>query len=128
MTMEKSKIIYTLTDEAPLLATGSLLPVIRTFTAPAGIDIVTSDISVAARILAEFSECLTAERKVPDNLAELGRLTQEPDANIIKLPNISASVPQLIAAVRELQSRGYKIPDYPEEPKTDDQTVVRERY
>src|SRR6266853_1195930 len=128
MTMEKSKIIYTLTDEAPLLATGSLLPVIRTFTAPAGIDIVTSYISVAARILAEFSECLTAERKVPDNLAELGRLTQEPDANIIKLPNISASVPQLIAAVRELQSRGYKIPDYPEEPKTDEQKVVRERY
>ncbi len=128
MTTGKSKIIYTLTDEAPRLATYSLLPVIRTFTAPAGIDIVDSDISVAARILAEFPDYLTAEQKVPDNLAELGRLTLEPATNIIKLPNISASVPQLIAAVRELQSRGYKIPDYPEEPKTDAEKDLRERY
>ena len=128
MTTGKSKIIYTLTDEAPLLATCSLLPVIRTFTAPAGIDIVKSDISVSARILAEFSDYLPTEQKVPDNLAELGRLTREPDTNIIKLPNISAAVPQLIAAVRELQSRGYKIPDFPEEPKTAEEKAIRERY
>jgi isocitrate dehydrogenase len=123
----KSKIIYTLTDEAPLLATCSLLPIIRTFTAPAGIEVVKSDISVAARILGEFSDYLT-EQKIPDNLAELGRLTQNPETNIIKLPNISASVPQLVAAVKELQARGYKIPDYPEDPKTDEEKVVRERY
>ena len=92
MSTKKPKIIYTLTDEAPLLATHSLLPVIRTFTAPAGIDVTESDISVAARILAEFPEHLSDEQKVPDNLAELGRLTQFPDTNIIKLPNISASV------------------------------------
>ena len=128
MTSGKPKIIYTLTDEAPLLATCSLLPVIRVFTAPAGIDIVTSDISVSARILAEFSEDLTPEQKVPDRLAELGRLTQEADTNIIKLPNISAAAPQLIAAVKELQSRGYKIPDYPEELKTDADKALRERY
>jgi isocitrate dehydrogenase len=128
MTTGKSKIIYTLTDEAPLLATYSLLPIIRTFTAPAGIDVVKSDISVSARILAEFSDYLSADQKVPDNLAELSRLTQEPDTNIIKLPNISASVPQLIAAVEELQSRGYKIPDFPEEPKTAEEKTIRERY
>jgi isocitrate dehydrogenase len=128
MTTGKSKIIYTLTDEAPLLATYSLLPIIRTFTAPAGIDVVKSDISVSARILAEFSDYLSADQKVPDNLAELSRLTQEPDTNIIKLPNISASVPQLMAAVEELQSRGYKIPDYPEEPGTAEEKTVRERY
>ncbi|HSF48799.1 MAG TPA: NADP-dependent isocitrate dehydrogenase [Burkholderiales bacterium] len=128
MTKRKSKIIYTLTDEAPRLATASLLPIIRTFTAPAGIDVVESDISVAARILAEFSDYLTPEQKVPDTLAELARLTHEPDTNIIKLPNISASVPQLIAAVEELQSRGYKIPDFPEEPKTAEEKTIRERY
>ncbi len=128
MSTRKSKIIYTLTDEAPLLATCSLLPVIRTFTAPAGIDVVESDISVSARILAEFSEYVGAEQKVSDNLGELGRLTQNPDTNIIKLPNISASVPQLMAAVKELQARGYKIPDYPEEPKTAEEKTIRERY
>ena len=101
----KSRIIYTLTDEAPRLATSSLLPVIRTFTAPAGIEVVESDISVAARILAEFSDHLTAAQSVPDNLAELARLTQRPDTNIIKLPNISASIPQLIAAIEELQAQ-----------------------
>ena len=95
----KTKIIYTLTDEAPLLATCSLLPVIRTFTSGAGIEIVNKDISVSARILAEFSDYLAEEQKVPDNLGELGRLTQEPDTNISKLPNISASVPQLRAAI-----------------------------
>ena len=100
MASEKSKIIYTLTDEAPLLATYAFLPVIRTFAAPAGVEVVGSDISVAARILAEFSDCLTAEQKVTDNLAELGRMTLLPDTNIIKLPNISASVPQLLAAIK----------------------------
>jgi len=128
MAAGKSKIIYTLTDEAPLLATCAFLPIIRTFTAPAGIDVVKSDVSVSARILAQFSDCLADEQKVPDNLAELGRLTQEADTNIIKLPNISASVPQLVAAVRELQSRGYKIPDFPEDPKTDAEKSISLRY
>jgi isocitrate dehydrogenase len=128
MAAGKSKIIYTLTDEAPLLATCSFLPIVRTFTAPAAIEIVKSDVSVSARILAEFSDYLTDEQKVPDNLAELGRLTQEPDTNIIKLPNISASVPQLVAAIRELQSRGYKIPDFPEDPKTDEAKSILTRY
>ncbi|MFC5520694.1 NADP-dependent isocitrate dehydrogenase [Polaromonas jejuensis] len=128
MTTGKSKIIYTLTDEAPLLATHSLLPVIRTFAAPAGIDIVESDISVAARVLAEFPEFLTDAQKVPDTLAELGRLTQDPDTNIIKLPNISASVGQLVSAIKELQSKGFNIPDYPESPKTDEEKAIRARY
>jgi len=106
MSAKKPTINYTLTDEAPLLATYSLLPIIRTFTNAADVDVVESDISVAARILGEFSDFLTAEQQVPDNLAELGRLTQFPDTNIIKLPNISASVPQLTAAIEELQSKG----------------------
>jgi len=128
ITTGNSKIIYTLTDEAPLLATYSLLPVIRTFTSTAGIDIEESDISVAARILAAFPDYLTDDQKVEDNLAELGRLTQLPDTNIIKLPNISASIPQLIATITELQSHGYKIPDYPEEPKSDEEKLIKERY
>ena len=126
--MRNLKIIYTLTDEAPLLATCSLLPIIRAFTSTADIDIVKSNISVAARILAEFSDYLTDEQKVPDDLAELGRLTQEPDTNIIKLPNISATVPQLMAAVAELQSQGYNIPDYPEEPRSEEERVIQDRY
>lgn len=128
MTTDKPTIIYTLTDEAPLLATYSLLPVIRAFTAPAGIDVVTSDISVAARILAEFPDYLTPEQQVPDNLGILGKLTQDPAANIIKLPNISASVPQLQAAIRELQSRGYSIPDLPENAQTDQEKDILKRY
>ena len=128
MNSKNSTIIYTLTDEAPLLATCSLLPIIRTFTAPAGVKIAKSDISVAARILAEFPEHLSDEQKVPDNLAELGRLTQFPDTNIIKLPNISASVPQLQEAIAELQSKGYKIPDFPDDPKTDEEKTLRQRY
>jgi len=123
-----SKIIYTLTDEAPLLATSAFLPIVRAFTAPAGVDIQTSDISVAARILGEFPDDLSDAQRVPDNLAELGRLTQLPDTNIIKLPNISASVPQLVAAIKELQSKGYKVPDFPEEPKTDEEKAIRQRY
>ncbi|MDM0110645.1 NADP-dependent isocitrate dehydrogenase [Variovorax sp. J22R133] len=128
MAAAKSRIIYTLTDEAPLLATASLLPVIQAFAAPAGIDVVTSDVSVAARVLAEFPESLTEEQRVPDNLGELGRLTQFPDTNIIKLPNISASVPQLVATIRELQAKGYKIPDFPEDPKTDEDKAVAAKY
>lgn len=100
MSAEQPTIIYTLTDEAPLLATYGFLPVIRTFADAAGIDVKTSDISVAARILSEFSDYLSDEQKVPDNLAALGELTQDPSANIIKLPNISASVPQLLAAIK----------------------------
>ena len=128
MASEKSKIIYTLTDEAPLLATCAFLPIIRTFTAPVGVEIVKSDISVAARILAEFSDCLTAEQKVPDNLTALGKMTLMPDTNIIKLPNISASVPQLLAAIKELQGKGYKIPNFPDDPKNDEEKAIRTRY
>ncbi|MEM7279921.1 MAG: NADP-dependent isocitrate dehydrogenase, partial [Pseudomonadota bacterium] len=123
-----SKIIYTLTDEAPLLATHSLLPIIRTFAKAGDIDVETSDISVAARILAEFSDYLTDEQKVPDNLGELGRLTQFPETIIIKLPNISASVPQLKAAVSELQEKGYAVPDFPDDPKTDEEIALRARF
>ena len=128
MSDEQPTIIYTLTDEAPLLATYGFLPILRAFAEPAGIKIKTSDISVAARILAEFPEYLDEDQRVPDNLAELGKLTQEPDTNIIKLPNISASVPQLVAAIKELQGKGYKIPDYPENPKTDEEKEIKERY
>ncbi|MYM67705.1 NADP-dependent isocitrate dehydrogenase [Pseudoduganella sp. FT55W] len=128
MATQNSKIIYTLTDEAPLLATYSLLPIIKKFTAPAGVDVVSSDISVAARVLAEFPEFLTDEQKVPNNLAELGALTLKPEANIIKLPNISASVAQLQAAIRELQGKGYKLPDYPEDAKTDEEKALKARY
>ena len=128
MADKKSQIIYTLTDEAPLLATCSFLPIIRTFTEPAGIEIVKSDISVSARVLAEFSEFLSDDQKVPDNLAELGKLTLLPDTNIIKLPNISASVAQLKACVKELQAKGYKIPNYPEDPKTDEEKEIAKRY
>ena len=123
-----SSIIYTLTDEAPLLATCAFLPVVRAFTKPAGIAVQEADISVAARVLAQFPECLTPEQRVPDTLAELGRKTLEPDANIIKLPNISASVAQLVACVRELQAKGYAIPDYPEDPKTDEARAIQARY
>ena len=128
MSSKQPSIIYTLTDEAPLLATYSFLPIIRTFTAPAGIAVETSDISVAARVLAEFPEYLSEEQRVPNNLAELGRLTLLPQTNIIKLPNISASVGQLQLCIRELQAKGYKIPDYPEDPKTDEDKAIRARY
>ena len=128
MSAEQPTIIYTLTDEAPLLATYAFLPIIRTFTVPAGINVETSDISVAARILAEFSDELTEEQRVPDNLAELSQLTRRPETNIIKLPNISASVPQLTAAIKELQDKGYAVPDYPAHPKTDEEKALKERY
>ncbi|MBE1547608.1 isocitrate dehydrogenase [Mycobacterium sp. OAS707] len=128
MSAEQPTIIYTLTDEAPLLATYGFLPIIRTFTEPAGINVETSDISVAARILSEFSDRLTEEQRVPDNLATLGELTHHPETNIIKLPNISASVPQLLAAIKELREKGYDLPDYPGEPKNDEEKAIKERY
>lgn len=128
MSQPSSTIVYTLTDEAPLLATASFLPIIRTFAAPAGVNVTTSDISVAARILAQFPEYLTEEQRVPDYLGELGKLTLRPEANIIKLPNISASVSQLVAAIKELQAKGYKIPDYPENPKNDEEKAIKARY
>ncbi|NCT82312.1 MAG: NADP-dependent isocitrate dehydrogenase [Comamonadaceae bacterium] len=128
MTADKTQIVYTLTDEAPRLATASLLPVVQAFAAQAGIDVVTSDISVACRILGQFPELLTEEQRVPDNLAALGKLTLKPEANIIKLPNISASVAQLKAAIKELQDKGYKIPDFPEKPQTDEEKDIRARY
>jgi isocitrate dehydrogenase len=128
MSDEQQTIIYTLTDEAPLLATYAFLPIIQAFLEPAGVTVKTSDISVAARILAEFPDYLTEEQRVPDNLAELGRLTQLPETNIIKLPNISASVPQLLAAIKELQGKGYKVPEYPGDPKTDAEKTIKERY
>jgi isocitrate dehydrogenase len=128
MSKEKSTIIYTLTDEAPYLATAAFLPIIRTFTAPANIEVVESDISVAARILAEFPDCLSDEQKVPNNLSALGKLTLLPDTNIIKLPNISAALGQLTAAIKELQSQGYKIPNFPENPQTEEEKSIRARY
>jgi isocitrate dehydrogenase len=128
MDTNKTKIIYTLTDEAPLLATYSFLPIVKAFAASADVDVISSDIAVSARILAEFSDYLNDQQKVPDNLAELGRLTQLPDTNIIKLPNISASVPQLIAAVKELQAHGYKLPDYPDDAKNDEDKAIMARY
>jgi isocitrate dehydrogenase len=121
-------IIYTLTDEAPLLATHAFLPIVSTFTKPAGIHVEQSDISVAARILGNFSEYLEPAQRVPDTLAELGKTTLDPDANIIKLPNVSASVGQLLAAIKELQGKGYKIPDYPANPQTDEEKAIKARY
>lgn len=126
--MTKSTIIYTYTDEAPALATQSLLPIVQAFTRHADIDVKTSDISLSGRILAAFPEYLTEAQRVPDALAELGELVKQPDANVIKLPNISASVPQLTAAIKELQSKGFAVPDYPADPQTDEEKAVRERY
>ena len=123
-----AKIIYTLTDEAPLLATYSLLPVIEAFAGTAGVEVETRDISLAGRILAVFPEYLREDQRIGDALTELGELATTPQANIIKLPNVSASVPQLIAAVEELQSQGYAVPDYPENPATDAERDARARY
>ena len=126
--MDKPFIIYTKTDEAPALATYSFLPIIKAFTAPAGIDVQTRDISLAARILAVFSDALKPEQRVSNTLAELGEMTQSPAANIIKLPNISASVPQMKACIAELQAAGYALPDYPEEATSDAEKDVKARY
>ncbi|HVQ65060.1 MAG TPA: NADP-dependent isocitrate dehydrogenase [Terriglobia bacterium] len=126
--MSTSRIIYTETDEAPALATYSLLPIVKAFTQSAGITVETRDISLAGRILAAFPEYLKPEQKHSDDLAELGELAKTPNANIIKLPNISASVPQLTAAIRELQAQGYALPNYPEEPKTEAEKDIQSRY
>jgi isocitrate dehydrogenase len=122
------KVIYTYTDEAPALATHSLLPVLEAFAGKAGVDVETRDISLAARILAQFPDRLTDAQRVPDALAELGELATTPEANIIKLPNVSASIPQLKAAVTELQGAGFAIPDYPENPQTDEERAARAAY
>ncbi len=126
--MPESKIIYTHTDEAPLLATYSLLPILEAYADTAGVAVETRDISLAGRIIAVFPEYLKPEQRIGDALTELGDLTMEPEANIIKLPNISASVPQMKAAIAELQSQGYALPDYPDDPKTDEEKKVRARY
>lgn len=128
MTNQAEKIIYTITDEAPALATRSLLPVIKAFTGVAGVSVETRDISLAGRIIAGFPEYLTEDQQQPDDLAELGALALTPEANIIKLPNISASIPQLKAAIKELQAKGYKLPDYPEEPANDEEKKIKARY
>ncbi len=126
--MSTANIIYTETDEAPALATYSLLPIVKAYAATAGVIIETRDISLAARILANFPDRLTHEQTRPDTLAELGEMAKTPDANIIKLPNISASIPQLTAAIRELQAQGFALPDYPEEPQNEDEQSIRSRY
>ncbi|MFC5570867.1 NADP-dependent isocitrate dehydrogenase [Lysobacter yangpyeongensis] len=122
------KILYTLTDEAPFLATASLLPIVAAYTGTAGIAVETRDISLAGRILAQFPDVLRDDQKIADDLAELGQLATTPEANIIKLPNISASVPQLLAAIRELQAKGYALPDYPEEPRGERDAEIKARY
>lgn len=128
MTTELSKIIYTITDEAPALATQSLLPIIKAFSASSGIAVETRDISLAGRIIANFPECLTESQQIGDALAELGELAKTPEANIIKLPNISASVPQLQAAIKELQDKGYALPNYPEQATTDEEKAIKATY
>ncbi len=126
--MSKAKIFYTITDEAPMLATHSFLPIVKAFTAPAGIEIETSDISLAGRTISNFSNILKEDQRIADDLAALGKLATTPEANIIKLPNISASVPQLKEVIKELQSLGYALPDYPENPTTDDEKAMKAKY
>src|ERR1700744_4208081 len=123
-----AKIIYTHTDEAPLLATYSFLPIIEAFASTAGVEVETRDISLAGRIIAQFPDRLTPQQRQADDLAELGELAKNPEANIIKLPNVSASVAQLKAAIKELQAQGYDLPDYVDEPKTDDERANRAKY
>lgn len=126
--MSKSKIIYTLTDEAPMLATYSFLPIVQAFSSSANIDVETRDISLAGRVLSIFPDFLKEDQKMGDALAELGELTKSPDANIIKLPNISASIPQLYETIAELQAHGYAVPNYPAEPKTEEEKAIKQRY
>ena len=125
---EQPDIIYTKVDEAPELASGSFLPIIQSFAGVAGIKVGTKDISLAGRIIAQFPERLKPEQQQPDDLAFLGEMVMQPDANIIKLPNISASNPQIQAAVKELQSQGYNLPDYPEDPKTDEEKEIKAKF
>ena len=126
--MSSPTIIYTITDEAPALATRSFLPIIQRFTSSSGIEVETRDISLAGRILANFPDFLPENQRVSDALAELGALAKTPQANIIKLPNISASVPQLKAAIKELQEKGYPLPNYPEHPSTPEENDIKNRY
>jgi isocitrate dehydrogenase len=128
MSNQTPKILYTLTDEAPALATYSLLPIVQAFTSSAGVQVETRDISLSGRIIANFPEYLKPEQQIKDALAELGGIAKTPEANIVKLPNVSASVPQLKAAIKELQEKGYALPDYPEEPKTDEEKTVKTKY
>ena len=123
-----ANIIYTITDEAPALATRSFLPIVKSFVKSSGIEIETKDISLAARILSTFTEFLTEDQQVEDALAELGKLVTKPEANIVKLPNISASIPQLKAAISELQSKGFEIPNYPDTPKNEEEKSIKSRY
>ena len=126
--MTKPKIIWTKTDEAPALATYALLPIIKAFAKGTGVEVETSDISLAGRIVANFPDKLKEDQKIPDHLTRLGELAQTPAANIVKLPNISASIPQLQAAIAELQDKGYDVPTYPEEPKTDAEKALQQRF
>jgi isocitrate dehydrogenase len=128
MTKETPKISWTLTDEAPMLATYSLLPILRAFTKESGIEVELRDISVAGRIIANFPDKLTEDQKIPDELTALGKMALTKGANIVKLPNISASIPQLKEAIAELQSQGYDVPDYPDDPKDDTEREIKERY
>ena len=123
-----SKIFYTITDEAPMLATHSFLPIIKAFTKTANIEVETRDISLAGRILSNFPEYLKDNQKVADNLAELGQLATTPEANIIKLPNVSASIPQLKDAIAELQAHGFAIPNFPEDPQNDTEKEIKAKY
>src|SRR5262249_16411073 len=124
---EQPDIIYTKVDEAPELASASFLPIIQAFTKPLAIRLVTKDISLADRILAQFPDRLTQAQQQPDDLALLGELVEQPEANVIKLPNISASIPQIKAAIAELQSQGYAVPDYPEEPQNEQEKDIKAR-
>ena len=125
---EAARIIYTKIDEAPALATHSLLPILKAYTKGSGIELESWDISLTGRIIANFPDRLTEEQRIPDYLTMLGELTEDPGANIIKLPNISASIPQLKGAIRELQDKGFNVPDYPDDPATDEERDVRARY
>ena len=126
--MSSAKIIWTKIDEAPALATYSLLPIVQAYTKGTGVDVEIRDISLAGRILAAFSDRLISEQRVADELAVLGALVKTPDANIVKLPNISASIPQLQAAIAELQEQGFDVPDYPEEPQGDEERALQARF
>ena len=128
MTNSASKIVYTFTDEAPALATYSFLPIMKVFTDAAQVSVETSDISLAGRILANFPENLTDDQKKPDALAQLGALAKTPEAIIIKLPNISASIPQLTATIQELQEKGYNVPNYPASPQNEAEEAIKARY
>ena len=128
MSNQTPKILYTLTDEAPALATYSLLPIVQAFTSSAGVQVETRDISLSGRIIASFPEYLKPEQRIEDALVELGKIATTREANIVKLPNISASMPQLKAAIKELQAKGYALPDYPEEPKTEEEIIAKAKY